>query len=185
MNALRVLAAAAGLSICLGLLVIPDIGGVRAQSSAAPADIDALRAEVETLKRQAPDQAHVMADVDYHFSSLWFAGRNANWPLAAFYLGEVRAHLNWAVRVRPVRKLASGADLELRPILQGVEGSGLADVEGAIEKHDRRVFELAYRRTMGQCYACHQAAEKPYLRLRIPETPGARMIDPRPGRDGG
>jgi len=183
MRSFRVLSAAAGLSLCAGLLLMPDAGGVRAQTAGAPADLDALKAEVEALKRQAPDQAHVMMDVDYHFSSLWFAGRNKNWPLAAFYLGEVRSHLNWAVRMRPVRKLGSGADLELRPILQTVEGAGLADIKGAIDKHDLRAFDLAYRGTMGQCYACHAAAEKPYLRLRIPEAPGARMIDPRPARN--
>jgi len=183
MRTFRVLAAAAGFAAGIGLLMIPDPGGVHAQANAAPPDVEALKAEVEALKRQVPDQAHVMADVDYHFSSLWFAGKNANWPLAEFYLGEVRSHLNWAVRVRPVRKLSSGADLELRPILQTVEGAGLADIKGAIEKRGLRAFDLAYRGTMGQCYACHAAAEKPYLRLRIPEAPGARMIDPRPGRN--
>jgi hypothetical protein len=183
MRVFRTLSIAMGLALCAGLLLTPDLRGAHAQAATAPADIEALKAEVEALKRQAPDQAHVMMDVDYHFSSLWFAGRSKNWPLAEFYLGEVRSHLNWAVRMRPVRKLGSGADLELRPILQMVESSGLADVKGAIDKHDLRAFELGYRNTMGQCYACHAAAEKPYLRLRIPAVPGARMIDPRPGRD--
>jgi len=181
MRVFRMLATAASLSLCASLLLMPEFKGAHAQAAAA--DVDALKEEVEALKRQVPDQAHVMMDVDYHFSSLWFAGKSANWPLADFYLGEVRSHLNWAVRVRPVRKLGSGGDLELRPILQMVESSGLADVKGAIDKHDLRAFELGYRNTMGQCYACHAAAEKPYLRLRIPEAPGARMIDPRPGRN--
>jgi hypothetical protein len=31
-----------------------------------------------------------MADVGYHFSNLWFAGRGRNWPLATYYYNEVR-----------------------------------------------------------------------------------------------
>jgi len=57
-------------------------------------DIDALKAEIENLTRQIPDQAHAMSDVDYHFANLWFAGQQENWPLAEFYLNETRSHLN-------------------------------------------------------------------------------------------
>lgn len=53
----------------------------------AQPDVAALKDEVDALKRLLPDQAHVMADVDYHFANLWFAAHNANWPLAEFYLG--------------------------------------------------------------------------------------------------
>ncbi len=35
-------------------------------------------------------QSHAMIDVDYHFSNLWFAAQNANWPLAASYLNETK-----------------------------------------------------------------------------------------------
>jgi hypothetical protein len=34
------------------------------------------------------DQAHVMADVGYHFANLWFAVKNGNWPLAQYYLAK-------------------------------------------------------------------------------------------------
>lgn len=181
----RFLIAGMGLTLGAGLLAVVNIHPAHAQAAnaqtadAQSADIDLLRAEVDTLRRQLPDQAHVMSDVDYHYASLWFAGQNANWPLADFYLGETRSHLNWAVRVRPVRKLSSDAELDLRPILQGIESAGLTDIKSAIDKKDLRAFDLAYRGMMGQCYGCHLAAEKPYLKLRLPQSPGARMIDPR------
>jgi hypothetical protein len=177
------LKALTGMIYC-GALAITALGypaGARAQAAAAaPPDAAALQGEIEALKRMLPDQAHVMSDVDYHFSNLWFAARQRNWPLAEFYLGETRSHLNWAVRMRPVRKLANGADLDLRPILEGVEATVLANANSAIKAHDLRGFEEAYRGTMMQCYGCHMAAEKPYLRLHIPETPASRMVDPRP-----
>jgi len=139
-----------------------------------------MKAELEALKRVLPDQAHAMSDVDYHFANLWFAARFANWPLAEFYLNETRSHLNWAVRLRPVRRLASGQELDLRPVLQALESSSLNDLKSAIDKQDAKAFEAAYRQTLSQCHGCHIAAEKPFLRPHIPEAPATRMIDLRP-----
>jgi hypothetical protein len=146
----------------------------------ADANTAALKAQLDALQHLVPDQAHAMADVDYHFSNLWFAAQNANWPLAEFYLGETRSHLNWAVRIRPVRRLSSGREFDLRSVLQGVEASGLADLKGAIGKQDRKGFEAAYRETIAQCHGCHTAAEKPYLLPHVPESPATRMIELRP-----
>jgi hypothetical protein len=164
---------------CSGLVALET--AALAQGTGAPqADIGALKAEIEALRRLVPSQSHAMADVDYHFSNLWFAGQNGNWPLAAFYLNETRSHLGWAVRIRPVRKLSSGQELDLRPILQSVEGSGLAELKTAIDGGNAKAFDAAYRKTMTECFACHLASEKPYLRPHIPETPATRMIDLSP-----
>jgi hypothetical protein len=169
--------------VALGLS-LAGVHAVRAQAPAgqvdtsnSAADIESLKSDVEALQRMVPDQAHIMSDVDYHFSNLWFAAQRANWPLAEFYLGETRSHLTWAVRSRPVRKLSSGGDLNLPPILTAVLSGGLTDLKNAIDKKDPRAFKIAYRGMMGQCYGCHVAAEKPYLKLRIPEAPATRMID--------
>src|SRR5437867_2659829 len=35
----------------------------------------------------------------------------------------------------------------------------------------------SYRRTLEGCYSCHKAADKPYLRPRIPEQPESRIIN--------
>ena len=50
-----------------------------------PPDLAALQAEVERLKGMVPDQSHAMKDVACHFTNLWFAAQQQNWPLADFY----------------------------------------------------------------------------------------------------
>src|SRR5262245_45174971 len=80
----------------------------RGQSADPAAEIARLKEEIERLKGMVPDQSHVMKDVAYHFSNLWFAGQARNWPLAAFYVNETRSHLRWAVRVRPLRQTTAG-----------------------------------------------------------------------------
>ena len=143
-------------------------------------EIADLKAEVAELRGMIPSQSHAMMDVDYHFTNLWFAAQRDNWALATFYLNETKSHLNWTVRIRPVRKLSNGQDLPLAPILKGVEQSGLADLKTAIDGKNHKAFVGAYRETIEQCYACHKAAEKPFLRPQIPERPATHIINMQP-----
>jgi hypothetical protein len=157
------------------------VGGDAAGDAAA--EIARLKAEIEHLRGRLPDQSHVMKDIGYHFSNLWFAARAKNWPLAKFYLDETRSHLKWAVRVIPVRKTKEG-DLDLRVILDALDRTVLADTQKAIDARDPEAFSKAYQQTLNGCYACHTAAEKPYLRPKIPEQPETRIIDFEPSPAG-
>jgi len=147
-------------------------------------DVAKLRAEIETLKTLLPDQANAMMDVEYHMGSMWFAGRATNWPLMQFYLNETRSHLNWAVRLKPVRKDANNEDIDLKKILEALESTQLKELEGSIQAKDFRRFAAAYEATLAACYACHKASNKPELALQIPNEIPSRLIRPLlPGRN--
>jgi hypothetical protein len=170
------------LSLGWGALAAALLQTAAAQPPAAGADsgaqIAALKAEIETLKGMVPPQSHTMIDVEYHFANLWFAAKSSNWPLATFYLNETRGHLNWSLRVRSIRKLADGSEIDLRPILKGMEETGgLAHLKAAVERQDAAAFEAAYRETLTQCHACHRAIEKPFLEPQIPTAPATPLID--------
>jgi hypothetical protein len=168
---------------CPLVFVTSESGRVAAQDTQASThdqELASLRAEVERLKTLVPDQAHAMQDVGFHFTNLWFAAREENWPLAAFYLAETRSHLKWAVNIIPVRKTAAG-DVDLRAILEAVDGSLLAAVKDSIDKQDGGGFATAYRQTIEGCYACHKASEKPFLHPRVPEAPAERIMNFDPG----
>lgn len=145
--------------------------------------VEILAQDIAILQDKISDQSHAMTDVDYHFSNLWFAGHEKNWPLADFYWKESLAHMRWAVRIIPVRKDNAGQEIKLNDILQSIENSPFMQVGKTIEAKDIQAFEKAYRTTMEGCYTCHKAADKPYLRLHVPERPASTMInfDPDPG----
>jgi hypothetical protein len=143
-------------------------------------EIAKLKAEIDELKGRLPSQSHAMMDVDYHFSNLWFAGQGKNWPLAQFYLNETRSHLRWAVRIIPVRRIPGG-EVDLRGLLEAVDSTGLAEIGKAIAGRSSEGFTRAYRQTLEGCYSCHRAADKPYLRPRIPDQPESRIINFDPG----
>jgi hypothetical protein len=146
--------------------------------------IRALREEIGELRQQlgivsgkAPDQAHAMTSVAYHFANLWFAGEADNWPLAQFYLNEVRSHAHWAVRVIPVRKNDAGAEIVLEPLLQSFVDKGVSPLQAAIDAKDADALRKAYQVTIANCHACHDVSSKPFIRLQIPTTPADPLID--------
>ena len=134
-------------------------------------------AELETIKGRLPDQSHVMQDVSYHFSNLWFAGKHENWDLANFYWSETRSHLRWAVRIIPVRKDNAGVEVKLVDILEGMENGPFKQLEKRLPPTIIRHFEKKYRTTMETCYGCHKAADKPFLRPQIPTQPESPIIN--------
>ena len=142
------------------------------------AEIEQLRQQVEALSDLAVrTQSHVMTDVEYQFSNLWFAGRNGQWDLAAFYLRETSSHLRWAVRIRPVRSVAGGGSVDLSTFQQSIEQAGFAKLGAAIDARDADAFSAAYEETLPQCLACHAASGLAYLAPHVPlRAPSTLMI---------
>jgi hypothetical protein len=177
-----ILAFAAGMLLSAMLLRGRD-GSVNAAAVTQPSsrdDITALTAEVARLKGMVTDQSHVMADVSYHFSNLWFAGQAENWPLAQFYADETHSHLKWAVRVIPFRKDRAGRDVDLGGILTALEQTSLKDLDESIKAKDKSRFTTAYKAQLTNCMACHKAASKEFIVLHVPERPDVNMVEFRP-----
>jgi hypothetical protein len=160
-------------SFSLGLL---NATAAEPQKSGSP-ELMTLQAEVARLKSIATDQSHIMADAGYHFANLWFAGQKKNWPLAKFYFDETRSHLNWAVRVIPIRKDPAGNEIDLKAILQSVDNTLLIRIDHAIQSKDSDQFVTAYKETIEGCYSCHKASGKPFLRPQIPTTPPQPILN--------
>jgi hypothetical protein len=145
--------------------------------ASAESEITSIKAEIQAAKDRLPDQAHAMQDVANQFTNVWFAAGKQNWDLAKFYLGETRSHLRWAVRIIPKRKDNAGREVDLVSILKGMENGPLAQLEAVIKAKNYERFAAAYRFTMENCYACHKAADKPYLRPQIPTGPATQIIN--------
>ena len=143
----------------------------------ATGTVQALKSELTALRELLPDQSHAMSDVGYHFTNLWFAAEGRNWPLADFYYKETKSHLHWAVRIKPIRKDNSNRDVNLPAVLQAMENGPLKQLGDAIATKSPQKFLEAYRFTLENCYACHKASEKPYLRPQIPRSPQATIIN--------
>ena len=171
-----------GLGLILSAFIQRPLGGLETRAlaeekAARTPELTNAQPVPSTISGLLPDQSHAMADVGYHFSNLWFAGEKENWPLAKYYLQETRSHLNWAVRLHPVRTTSTGGELDLKGILQAIDNSFLTEIDIAITNKDTAKFQAAYRQTLEGCYACHKALEKPFLRPQIPSAPSVSIIN--------
>jgi hypothetical protein len=171
----QAMARASKTSVAALVIAAALTGGCRAVStdaraSTAPADID-------RLKTLVPSQSHTMQDVGFHWTNLWFAGQQGNWPLARFYFDEAHQHIQWTIQVRPIRKDPEGRDVDLQSIFQAVDASLFAAVKIAIEQKNSGQFATAYKKSLDGCYSCHKSSGKPYLRPIMPTTPAQTIID--------
>ena len=137
----------------------------------------AVAGDVAHLKDVVPSQSHAMADVAYHWTNLWFAAKKRNWPLAQFYFDETRSHIQWTIRIRPVRKGPDGKDVDIKSIYESIDSSAMASVKHAIESRDPAQFAAAYKTMLESCYACHKSSGKAFLRPMIPEVPAQSIVN--------
>lgn len=166
----------------VSLLILPAVvltlaGNASAQEETKQATLEELQERIDQLESLAVrTQSHVMFDVEYHFSNLWFAAHSQQWDLAAFYLRETASHLGWAVRIRPERSVAGGGTVDLRPFEQSMKQGSFSVLKDALEKQNVAAFENAYKQTLPQCHACHEASGLGYLDPHIPETPPSSLM---------
>jgi len=158
--------------LCAATLSLFLCAAALAQTRPGEHDEKSLAEQVEELAQLAVrTQSHVMIDVEYHFTNLWFAAESEQWDLASFYLREARSHLDWTVRIRPVRNVAGGGTVDLKPFQQAITQGGFARIAEALGNKDHDAFASAYRQTLDQCYACHTASGLGYLQPHVPERP--------------
>jgi hypothetical protein len=167
------------LGILLGGLLAPVWRNhAEAQTTSAPGGAT-LQADVAHLKDALPPAGHPMVDVGYHAANLWFAAQRKNWPLATYYLNETRNRILWAARMNPTLKGPSGA-VDLKAIFDGMDNGTLKIVKQAIDNKDGNQFPVAYRHLLEDCYSCHKAVGRPYLRPMVPITPQQAIINTDP-----
>jgi hypothetical protein len=134
--------------------------------------MESLPREVAQLKALVPSNSHIMMDVQWHWTNLWFAGQAKNWPLAQYYFNESRNHIQWLIKKSPTIR-SSGPDREdvdIEGIFGGIDTSSLADVKTAIEQKNGVKFAAAYKTMLESCYSCHKSVGRPYLRPMIPKA---------------
>jgi hypothetical protein len=148
---------------------------VMAQQNSPQANPATLQADVAHLKDLTPPHSHPMVEVGMFAANLWFAGEKKNWPLADYYLNETRNRIRWEVHLNPSPKGADGNPVDMQSIFDGIDNGTLPKVHKAIEMKDSKEFAAEYKRLLEECYSCHKAAARPYLRPMVPVS-GAQPI---------
>jgi len=149
---------------------------ISAQQSpqASPAS---MQADVDHLKDLVPPHSHPMVEAGMFAANLWFAGEKKNWPLAGYFLNETRNRIRWEVHLNPGPKGADGKPVDMQSIFDGIDNGSITKARKAIEAKDSKEFADEYKNLLRDCYSCHKAALRPYLRPMVPvSSAGAQPI---------
>ena len=107
-----------------------------------------------------PRLGDIMNTVQTRHMKLWFAGKSANWDLAAYELRQLKAGLVEAALLYegiPVNNVTTMA----QPV---------QSVADAIEAKDGKKFAKVYADLTSGCNACHQSIGRGYIVMRVPDT---------------
>jgi hypothetical protein len=87
---------------------------------------------------------------------LWFAGKAANWALAAYETDELEEGFHDVVRFHPTHK---GSPVPLSQLVPEFTAGPIEALRSAIERQDQAGFTAAYDSLTQGCNGCHRAAE--------------------------
>jgi hypothetical protein len=90
--------------------VVWERSPLMAQQNNPQATAATMQADVARLKTITPPASHPMVDVAMFAANLWFAAQKKNWPLANYYLNEMRNRMLWEVNLDPMPKGADGSE---------------------------------------------------------------------------
>jgi len=111
-------------------------------------------------KPYVPRLGDIMNAAQTRHMKLWFAGKSANWDLAAYEIRQLKMSLTEAALLYeriPVTNVTTMAE----PL------QALAD---AIEARDAGKFIKSYGALTDRCNGCHQSMGRGFIFMRVPEV---------------
>jgi len=105
-----------------------------------------------------PRLGDIMGATQLRHLKLWYAGKEKNWGLAGYELGQIKDSFQDAMTFYPGLPVA-----DMTPMAKPA-----ADIEAAIKAKDGARFATAFNALTGACNACHQAQGLGFIAIKIP-----------------
>jgi hypothetical protein len=99
---------------------------------------------------------------------LYLAGKQQNWDLAAFELGELQASLR-----RIAQTIPNYRGVDVNNAVATIITPKIQDVDDAIKSADAALFSQAFDELTQACNICHQATAHPFLVITTPNATAA------------
>lgn len=103
------------------------------------------------------------AYVQPHHLKLWYAGKAANWTLAAYEADELGETFDDVSTYE-----AEWEGIPVAQLIKAMIEPPLEKVKAAVEEKNAAQFSDAYITLTASCNACHAAAMKPFIDIQVP-----------------
>ena len=122
--------------------------------------IDSLQTEIKNAYK--PGLGEFMSQIQMHHAKLWFAGKEENWQLADFEIGEIQEALD------DIRKYCADRP-EVKSI--GIIVPAMDSLSVAIKEKDESKFRSGFTLLTATCNDCHKATNHGFNVIKIPDVP--------------
>lgn len=123
-------------------------------------------ASVRANDQEDIELGDVMTKLQRHSNKLWFSGREANWPLAAFYIHELEETFELLTEGEIIDE---GVDISSLALSMGL--GPLAVVEEAVKQRDSAAFLSSFENLTSNCNVCHRSSNHPFVVITKPTSP--------------
>lgn len=114
----------------------------------------------------APGLGEIMSLQLMRHAKLWFAGRQKNWPLAAYELDELKEGFDDAARFH-----GSDEGVPIAQMIAALTSGPIDALSSAIEHQDAKGFAKSFDGLTAACNACHAGAKHAFIRIKRPRAP--------------
>lgn len=133
--------------------------GCNSNNTALQAQVDSLTHQ--TQKSYKPGLGEFMLGIQVHHAKLWFAGKNQNWKLATFEMGEIQE------AVDDIKQYCTDRpEIKSLPILY----PALDSLNEAIKAQHLKEFQSAFVGLTKTCNSCHEATHHEFNVIKVPDT---------------
>jgi hypothetical protein len=122
--------------------------------------VDSLQLALKNAYK--PGLGEFMSQIQVHHAKLWFAGKDENWDLANFEIGEIQEALN------DIPKYCSDRP-EVKSI--GMITAPIYNIGNAIKEKDENKFVADFTVLTATCNDCHKETNHGFNMIKIPDVP--------------
>lgn len=124
--------------------------------------VDSLQHRMDNAYR--PGLGEFMSSIQMHHAKLWFAGKNGNWELANFEMGEIQESIENIQKYNRDRP-----EINSFPMII----PALDSVKLAITQKNTESFKSSFILLTNTCNNCHRVSKHAFNLIRIPNAPPA------------
>lgn len=122
--------------------------------------IDSLQTEINNSYK--PGLGEFMSQIQTHHAKLWFAGKEENWELANFEIGEIQEALEDIPRYCADRPEVKSIDMII---------PAMDSLSNAVKVKDENKFRNGFILLTATCNDCHKATNHGFNVIKIPDVP--------------